>query len=310
MYQTDSLTPDRLLAGTNPGEYKAKGVEILATAGALVRGTVLGKITKGTPVGAEDEGNTGDAEFGATIALGTRAKLGVYTAEVIELLGAKVKGTATKTGTGNGTLTFTSIDQDAKIGNYVATCIAEAENGGTFLLRDPDGADVGTITVGTPFDNGLIAVTIADGTNDWDIGDTVTFPVEWDTDLSRFSVIDPEGVRLADGFVGTAYEGDIEFTIVEGSTHSALSDLFTVTVPAGSGKFKKANSANVDGSQEVDCILCEDVDATLAAVVTSAYIEGEFNENAMTFGGADTADTHREALRLKGIILRDSVVAA
>lgn len=305
MYATESMAPDRLLAGANDN-YAAQEIVTIAAPGALARGSVLGKVTKGAITGADGEGNTGNAAIGDE-ARGAGAKVGTYAIEITELLGTKVKGTATKVGSGNGTITFTSITQDAKVGNYVATCITAVGDGGVFLLRDPDGADVGTITVGTPFDNGLIAVTIADGSTDWSVGETVTFPVAWDSDTSRFSVVDPDGIRLADGFIGTAYEGDIEFEIAEGDTHSALGDTFAVTIAAGAGGYKLVNSTNVDGSQEPVCILAETIEASDSAVTTAAYFLGEFNENALVFGGEDDADTHREALQAKGIFLRSAV---
>lgn len=76
-----------------------------------------------------------------------------------------------------------------------------------------------------------------------------------------------------------------------------------------SGKYKLVNSANTDGSQTADVILTETIDATSADITTSGYVQGEFDQNALTFGGTDTADTHRATLRSKGIILRNSVKA-
>ncbi len=74
-----------------------------------------------------------------------------------------------------------------------------------------------------------------------------------------------------------------------------------------SGQWHLVDSTASDGSQNPDCILAEAVDATSANAVAGAYFTGEFNENELTFGGYDTADTHRAALREKGIFLRDSL---
>ncbi len=62
-----------------------------------------------------------------------------------------------------------------------------------------------------------------------------------------------------------------------------------------------------DGRRTAAAILTEDIDATDVDVVTTAYIAGEFNENMLTFGGTDTADTHRATLQAAGIILRTAV---
>jgi hypothetical protein len=39
------------------------------------------------------------------------------------------------------------------------------------------------------------------------------------------------------------------------------------------------------------------------------FLSGAFNEGALTFGGADTADTHRKALRDLNIYLKKAVSA-
>lgn len=72
-------------------------------------------------------------------------------------------------------------------------------------------------------------------------------------------------------------------------------------------KYRPVNSTATDGSQEADCVLAEDVDATTADVNATAYFTGEFNESALIFGGTDTADTHRRTLRKIGIFLHKTV---
>lgn len=73
-----------------------------------------------------------------------------------------------------------------------------------------------------------------------------------------------------------------------------------------SGQYKIVNSTNVDGSQDADCILADDVD-TATSVVAVAYTSGHFNRKALVFGGSDTADTHEARLRELGIFLSDNV---
>lgn len=68
------------------------------------------------------------------------------------------------------------------------------------------------------------------------------------------------------------------------------------------------NSAGSDdGRRTANKILTEDIDATSVDVVTSGYDMGAFNENALTFGGTDTADTHRATLEAKNIYLHAGV---
>lgn len=55
------------------------------------------------------------------------------------------------------------------------------------------------------------------------------------------------------------------------------------------------------------CILLEDADASGGDVQAHVYLSGAFNQHELTFGGTDTADTHRDALRDLNIYLKASV---
>lgn len=95
-----------------------------------------------------------------------------------------------------------------------------------------------------------------------------------------------------------------------------------VTLKAGQGVLKRGtvlgiittgglavtvNSANTDGSQTADSILLQDVDTTAENVVTEAYISGQFNRQALIFGGTDTAAKYETKLRELGIFLKDNI---
>jgi len=135
---------------------------------------------------------------------------------------------------------------------------------------------------------------------------TLTCTTATDTGIAAvFKVVDPDGMHLDDAIAGVAYVGPINFTIIEG-TGFDVGDEFSIPVIAGSGQYKIVNSANVDGSQDADCILADDVD-TATSVVAVAYTSGHFNRKALVFGGADTADMHEAKLRELGIFLSDNV---
>ena len=51
-------------------------------------------------------------------------------------------------------------------------------------------------------------------------------------------------------------------------------------------------------------ILTDDVDATTEDRETTVYLTGEFNQDALIFGGTDTFEIHAVALREIGIILK------
>lgn len=75
---------------------------------------------------------------------------------------------------------------------------------------------------------------------------------------------------------------------------------------SGTGKAVAVDSSAADGSKDPYGVIAEDVEADKPTVV---YLTGEFNEAALTFGGADTADTHRRALRDIGIFLKENINA-
>ena len=120
-----------------------------------------------------------------------------------------------------------------------------------------------------------------------------------------FEVIDPDGIRLGDAVAGEAYTGPINFMITEAAGFTK-GDVFIVPVVAGSGKYKKVDSTNVDGSQVADCILADNVDTALD-VTAIAYKTGHFNRKALIVGDSDTVDMHEDKLRELGIFLSDNV---
>lgn len=130
-------------------------------------------------------------------------------------------------------------------------------------------------------------------------------------DGGTFKVIDPEGIRLKDAVVGTAYAGPINFTVNDGAADFVVGDKFTIAVAAGSGKYVTVNSVNVDGSQVADCILAIDTDTGEAGatedIVAEAYRTGHFNRQALIFGGTDDAGDHEATLRDLGIHLSDNI---
>lgn len=76
-----------------------------------------------------------------------------------------------------------------------------------------------------------------------------------------------------------------------------------------SGLYVPVDSIAEDGSDEVVAILAETVDATDGDVATAGYFTGEFNQNALVFGGTDTFEAHKDAARARGIFFKDTVKA-
>ena len=140
------------------------------------------------------------------------------------------------------------------------------------------------------------------------VGDYQVVCSEAIEDGGVFTVIDPDGVSLGQATVGTTYSNNhLTFNLAAGDTDFAAGDTFVVPVVAGSGKCKLLSSANVDGSGEIFGILYQDVDASEGDLPGVVCVTGDFNADAVVFGGTDTPETHRDAARNKGIFFNDAV---
>jgi hypothetical protein len=118
-----------------------------------------------------------------------------------------------------------------------------------------------------------------------------------------FTIIAPNGNVVGIAHVGVAFVSDhLNFTIAD-ATDFILGDTFVVTVAAGSGKAVIVNSANIDGSGAPEGVMLENVDASSGDLDGIYAITGEYNEDALVFGGSDTKETHRAALRDMSIFL-------
>ena len=82
------------------------------------------------------------------------------------------------TNTGNGAMGAITVDESlARAGVYTLTIIEPGSNVGTFVVADPDGAQIGDGVVATAFDAGGIAFTLADGATDFVAGDSFKITV-------------------------------------------------------------------------------------------------------------------------------------
>lgn len=76
------------------------------------------------------------------------------------------------------------------------------------------------------------------------------------------------------------------------------------TGQTGAGKYVLSLSTALDGSEVPVAVLAEDTDATSGDKTTVAYLSGEFNTAAMTFGAAHTVASVKDALQARGIYLK------
>lgn len=93
-----------------------------------------------------------------------------------------------------GTIAANTLVKGANVqaGTYSIVCTAAAANGGTFLVKDPVGKILGEATVAVAFLTDEIGFTIADGTQDFIVGESFTIVVAA-TDAGKYALIDPEG---------------------------------------------------------------------------------------------------------------------
>ena len=117
----------------------------------------------------------------------------------------------------------------------------------------------------------------------------------------------PETTFTPDNLIGgDAINAVTESIVVDTGVLARGSLLGKITA---TGKYILSASAATDGSEVPAAILAEDVDASSADVTTVAYLSGEFNATAMTFGTGHTAASTKDALRDKNIYLKTNLPA-
>lgn len=308
---SDIYTPDNLFAR---GDVKILGKSgtLKSGQGILARGAMLGAIARALDTIPAVIGTGNGTISGVAMKKGT--KLGVYTIKchTVGVPTAGVAAAAAVAGNaGDGVITAApAVGAGAKVGVYRAICLEPTTDLGTFMVQDPDGINVGTLTVATEFVGGGLTFTIADGANDFVAGDSFTITVAAvAANGGIFSVHDPDGIRLADAVVGSAYANtQIGFTLNDGSTDFIAGDYFTIPVIAGSGKFVSLDKTAVDGSADPVAadivVLAADTDTT-ADAVAPLYQSGAFNKAAVSFAAGTVAADYLLALQGRNIYLQD-----
>lgn len=168
------------------------------------------------------------------------------------------------------------------------------------------GRVLGTVTPAAAAGNTASSGTIASATvgAGAKAGVYVLTCIEPASNAGAFQVEDPDGIVIGTATVGVAFAGAINFTITD-ATDFVVGDRFTITVALADNDVKLSAAAATDGSQIPIGILMHDTDASEEEQEAMVYIHGDFNENALSFGTAHTADTVRAALRAIGIHLVD-----
>jgi hypothetical protein len=86
-------------------------------------------------------------------------------------VGDTADATAFSSNTGDGTMGEITVGAGAIAGTYKLVVIAEDTDAGTFTVTDPNGIFVATGAVDAEFDAGGLTFTLADGAEDFNLGD-------------------------------------------------------------------------------------------------------------------------------------------
>jgi hypothetical protein len=178
--------------------------------------------------------------------------------------------------------------------------------------------DTDTIAVGSPAFTGTGNGTLTRASPAYGAGvqeGTYTVRlIEGGTDSGQFEVRRPDGSLDGYAVVGTAYTGQVKFTIADGSTDFSGAAQFTLAVtiadPTGVGKYRSGDPTNTDGSGIARAVLLAEVDATSADAAGVAFVRGpcELNGNCLTYdAGVDDAPkkaTKIAELLAVGIVVR------
>lgn len=136
--------------------------------------------------------------------------------------------------------------QTVKAGHVLGKVTKGAATGAAVAGNTGNGTITASPTVGTGAKAGVYMLTC----------------IEPATNLGKFTVEDPDGITIGVATVGTQFTTHLTFTIADGSTDFVSGDSFTITVAAGSGKYKEYNPANTDGSEKAVAIAYDNVDAS------------------------------------------------
>lgn len=238
---TETYHPSEIISSEAPGTLSRETVTIAAGAGAITAGMVLGKRTQATAAAVV----TGSiATTTLTVTAVTSGVLSV--GQTITGSGVTVGTKITALGTGlGGTGTYT-VDTSQTASSTTIT--ASAAYATAFSGNTGNGV-MGAITVSTGAKPGNYKLNI----------------VEIGTNVGNFFVVDPDGVFIGQGDVGTAFSaGGLAFTLADGSTDFAAGDGFTITIASGDGLYVPYDDDNLDGSDVATAIALEAVDATSA----------------------------------------------
>lgn len=101
--------------------------------------------------------------------------------------------------TGNGVMGAVTLGVAALPGSYVVTCKTKVTNAGVFTVVDPRGLPLADLTVAVNYAGDHINCTLADGSTDFEVGDTFTIAVSVASEIGEFNPGASDGLQFAAG---------------------------------------------------------------------------------------------------------------
>lgn len=181
------------------------------------------------------------------------------TYEIGTVLGRTLtSGTATSAAasgnTGNGAMGSVTVSGSAKIGVYTLRITKAASNAGDFSVRDPEGNLVGNGTVAVAFSAGGLAFTLADGSADFVVGDTIYISV---AGTYKVKLIEATATDGSQNFYGIYMGGVTKATAYNKSTIAATTDTTVLVIARGPVIVKKEGlvvGASVNTTAELESL--------------------------------------------------------
>lgn len=156
------------------------------------------------------------------------------------------------TNTGDGTMGTITVSGTAEIGTYSLRITKAASNAGDFVVVNPSGVVVGNGTVAVAYSGGGLAFTLADGANDFVVGDTFSIAVTGTVKYKRVEATATDGSQKA----AAIYVGGVTpQTSYNKSTIAATTNTSVVAIVRGNALYKKQGlvfGASVDTQAELD----------------------------------------------------------
>ena len=151
------------------------------------------------------------------------------------------------TNTGDGAIGTVTATGKAQRGTYTIRINKAASNAGDFTVADPSGAVIGFGTVAVAFSN-QIAFTLADGANDFVVGDNFTVEVVGDYKYKMVESTATDGSAVARAIYISANDGSFSTSTIAATTDTSVIAL--VRGAAIVGKETLTYGASIDTTAE------------------------------------------------------------